>query len=80
MNAIMQKVCTAMVSKRITAVGLNYKVLYPGQCGYVPSKLLHRCSKIPSAMQDRLRRFCAVKVPNYVEADVKAAIGDPITF
>jgi hypothetical protein len=55
-------------------------VLHPGQCGYVPPKLLHHCSKIPEAMQDGLRRVCAVKVSDYVKADVKAAIGDPITF
>jgi hypothetical protein len=44
-------------------------VLYPDQCGYVPA-----------AMQDGLRRVCAVKVPDYVEADVKSAIEDPINF
>jgi hypothetical protein len=77
---IMRKVCTATVSKRISAVGLNYEVLYPDQYGYVLPQLLHSLSKIPAAMQDGLRRVCAVKVPDYVEADVKAAIKDPITF
>jgi hypothetical protein len=77
---ILRKICTAIVSKRNSAVGLNYEVLYPDQCGYVPPQLLHRRSKLPAAMQDGLRRVCAVKVHDYVEADVTAAIEDPITF
>jgi hypothetical protein len=47
---------------------------------YVPPQLLHHRSKIPAAMQDGLRRVCAVKVPNYAEVDVKATFDDPLTF
>jgi hypothetical protein len=47
---------------------------------FVPPRLLHYRPKIPAAIQDGLRRVCAVKVANYLEADVKAAIDDPITF
>jgi hypothetical protein len=44
---------------------------------------LHNCfniTPIQAAKQDGLRQVCAVKVSDYVEADVKASIDDPITF
>jgi hypothetical protein len=39
---IMLKACTAIVFRRISTVEINYEVLHPGQCGYVPPQLLHR--------------------------------------
>jgi hypothetical protein len=52
---IMRKACTAIVSKRISTVGIKYEVLNPGQCGYVPPQLLHHHLKILADMQDGLR-------------------------
>jgi hypothetical protein len=77
---IMRKAYTAIISKRISTDGINYEVLHPGQYGYFPTQLLHHCSKIPTAMQDRLHRVYTVKVSDQAETDVKAAIDDTITF